>query len=179
MLREVGDDRVRMTYDGRTLEFRVPSRTHERAAETLHLLIRCLVRESRMEMCSGGSSTLRSETVRKGLEPDRCVWFRPPPVPDSAVPDLAVEVDITSSSLDRLSIYAALSVPEVWRFDGERLEFLVLQAGEYRLAPAARSFPAITPADLLEHLRRAATLGEIALEDEFRAFVRRRLAGQP
>ena len=35
-------------------------------------------------------------------------------------PDLVIEVDITRSSLDKLSIYAALRVPEVWRYtDGE------------------------------------------------------------
>ena len=33
-------------------------------------------------------------------------------------PDLVIEVDITSPSLDRLPIYARLGVPEVWRYDG-------------------------------------------------------------
>ena len=83
------------------------------------------------------------KALRKvGLEPDECFWIKhgaeirgkkkwnaltdPPP-------DLAVEIDITSSWLDRLEIYAALKVPEIWRFDGEILKVLILGSnGKYR-----------------------------------------------
>jgi Uma2 family endonuclease len=33
-------------------------------------------------------------------------------------PDLVVEADLTSSSLDKLTIYASLGVAEVWRYAG-------------------------------------------------------------
>ncbi len=36
-------------------------------------------------------------------------------------PDLAIEVDISRPAVDRAGIYAALRVPEVWRFDGEQV----------------------------------------------------------
>ena len=41
-------------------------------------------------------------------------------------PDLAVEVDITSSVLNRMEIYASLGIPEVWRCDGQVLEAFCL-----------------------------------------------------
>ena len=56
-------------------------------------------------------------------------------------PDLAVEIDITTSWLDRLEIYAALEVPEVWRFDRETLKVLVLAAnGKYKERTGVRRF---------------------------------------
>ena len=42
-------------------------------------------------------------------------------------PDLAIEVDISSSSLDKLAIYASLGVPEVWVYDGSKLQVHQLQ----------------------------------------------------
>src|SRR2546421_12578758 len=70
-------------------------------------------------------------------------------------PDLAIEVDVSHSSLDRLGIYAALGVPEVWRLDDDRLSFYVL-GGQQTYAPSAvsppplrGSFPLVGPADLL------------------------------
>jgi hypothetical protein len=53
-------------------------------------------------------------------------------------PDLAIEVDITSSSLDRMAIYASLGIPEVWRCDGETLTIHLLQANQ-KYAPTERS----------------------------------------
>ena len=60
-------------------------------------------------------------------------------------PDLAIEVDNTNSSLNRMAIYGALGVPEVWRFDGEGLQVWLRQPdGTYQLsttssAPSPRS----------------------------------------
>lgn len=65
-------------------------------------------------------------------------------------PDLAIEVDIASSSLDRMSIYATLKVPEVWHLDALGLKFFVLDAGgEYVESAQSLAFPCIAPADLL------------------------------
>ena len=46
-------------------------------------------------------------------------------------PDLVLEVDITHPSLDKLSIFAAVGVPEVWRYDGERVRMLALAGDSY------------------------------------------------
>src|SRR3989440_11461264 len=88
-------------------------------------------------------------------------------------PDLAIEVDVTHSSLDRMGIYAALGVPEVWRLDGDVLTFHVLgEGGAHENAPASRSFPLVTPADLLGFLQQARQAGdENAIVRQFRDWI--------
>src|SRR5688500_6748040 len=97
------------------------------------------------------SVTLRREDLERGLEPDNCFYTtrwraiigkkrfdltRDPP------PDLAIEIDVTSSSLDRQGIYAALGVPEIWRFDGESLRVFQLGPdGDYRACERSPTFP--------------------------------------
>src|SRR5262249_27682335 len=76
-------------------------------------------------------------------------------------PDLAIEVDVTSSSLDRMAIYAALRVPELWRLEGDVLQFFVLQAnGKYKETDRSKAFPQVTPADLMRFVVRARRSGD-------------------
>jgi Uma2 family endonuclease len=175
-LEEFGESRLRVTFDGRRMEVRMPSFQHEDFGTVIALLVHCLARGYGLKLKSGGSTTFKSEQLGKGLEPDKCFWFRGPPIEDDAIPELAIEIDVTRSSLDRLAIYAALGVREVWRFDGERAEFLVLTGDRYVAAPVGLRFPAVVPADLPPLVERSKVIDEIALEDEFRAFVRARLA---
>jgi Uma2 family endonuclease len=42
-------------------------------------------------------------------------------------PDLAIEIDISPSKIDRPAIYATLKVPEIWRFEDESV--LIEQLG--------------------------------------------------
>src|SRR5205814_2592043 len=121
-----------------------------------------LTEELGREVLSGGATTLRRRLEKRGLEPDECFWIQN----EAAVrgvrrlnlrvhppPDLAIEVDVTNSSLDRMGIYAALGVPEVWRLDEPSLTFHVLGPdGRYALVTHSRSFPQVTPADLMRFL---------------------------
>ena len=93
-------------------------------------------------------------------------------------PDLAIEVDVTHSSLDRLGIYAALGVSEVWRLAGDSLSFHVPGLdGTYQNAVASRSFPLLAVGDLLGFLERARQGGdENAVVRQFRDWIRRRRA---
>jgi Uma2 family endonuclease len=59
-------------------------------------------------------------------------------------PDLVVEVDITSPSLDEFPIYARLGVHEVWRYDGTRATIFLLKDGEYGEAGASVALPSLT-----------------------------------
>jgi Uma2 family endonuclease len=92
-------------------------------------------------------------------------------------PDLAVEVDVTHRSLDRMSIYARLKVPEVWRLDAHSLTFQVLQPdSRYAGQTHSLSFPQFTPADLTAHLALRAHHDENEVVRQFRNFVRQRLS---
>ncbi len=86
-----------------------------------------------------------------GLEPDQCYYLgsaarvRSWWTLDLAIdppPDLAIEIEITHSATDRMHIYAALRVPEVWRFDGERLIVNRLRRdGAYRVTRRSVELP--------------------------------------
>ena len=86
---------------------------------------------------SGGSTTFKSQILKKGLEPDECYWIANEHLVRGRLdldlevdppPDLAVEVEITRSVLNRMGIYASLRVPEVWRSDGDQIIVEQLQA---------------------------------------------------
>jgi Uma2 family endonuclease len=131
-----------------------------------------------------GSRTCAREDLAKGLEPDQCYYIQHEAevrsvaqinLADYPPPDLAVEIDITSSSLNRLSIYAALGVPEVWRLDGESLTIYALAAGRYVISPVSSTLSPLASSDVERFLLLHTTTGENNLVRQFRQC----LASQP
>ncbi|MFO0889714.1 MAG: Uma2 family endonuclease [Isosphaeraceae bacterium] len=124
---------VRMAYDGRDLEIMVKGPVHESFRDLLGRFVREVSESLAIPLKSLGETTWKRPDVERGLEADQCYFFaaekidavadavarRSNDVADYPNPDLAIEVDISPSSVDRPGIYAALRVPEVWRFDGE------------------------------------------------------------
>ncbi|MBE9013095.1 Uma2 family endonuclease, partial [Pseudanabaenaceae cyanobacterium LEGE 13415] len=155
------EPRLRLTYDRGTLEIRMPLDPHESFKKLLGRLIEAATEELDLEIRSLGSRTCDQEDLSKGLEPDQCYYIQneaqvrgiaqidlgqfPPP-------DLAVEVDIHSSSLNRFSIYADLNVPELWRYDGQALRIYELRSGEYQNCDRSLALPILTAADLMRFL---------------------------
>lgn len=137
MLEAVGSCPIRLTYDRGDLEIMSPRARHERFKQLLGRLVEAITEELEIPMIAAGSTTFNREDADRGLEPDQCYYFaNAAKINDhhridlniDPSPDLAVEIDITSHSFDRLKIYAALGVPEIWRFDGEVLEVLILES---------------------------------------------------
>ena len=86
-------------------------------------------------------------------------------------------MDVTSRSLNRMGIYAALGVPEVWRLERQILTFHALDPdGAYAPLAQSASFPFVAPADLSGFLVLRASLDENAVVAQFRAWVRRQSA---
>ena len=176
---------VRLTYDRGRLEIMSPRREHEIDNKLLDRFVFILAEELGVEINSGGSTTYRSRRRRRGLEADNSYWIANEPkvrgkrridLKVDPPPDLAIEVDLTNSCLDRLSIYAKLKVPEVWRLSGNSLAFLILgEEGDYSEG-ASVAFPYLKPEDLLRFLALYEQTGEIALVRQFRAWVRQRIA---
>src|SRR5436190_2473960 len=135
-----------------------PTLEHDDDGRFLGDLVFVLTEELGLPLKRGGSTTLRRRLRRRGVEADACFWIanahrmagrRRLDLRTDPPPDLAVEVDVTHSSMNRLGIYAALGVPEVWRLDGDSLTFHVLGAdGAYAAAGASKSFPLVEPAIL-------------------------------
>jgi len=178
---------VRLTYDRGVLEIMSPLHEHETDVVFLGRLAVALTEEMGLPIKEGGSTTLRRRKRRRGLEPDRCYWIASEPLVrgkrdinlrKDPPPDLAIEVDVTSSSLDRMAIYASLGIPEVWRMDDAGLTFHVLGPdGKYAPSPRSKSFSLVAPADLTRFLAMRAQLDENAVVQQFRVWFRQQAAG--
>lgn len=185
LLKEFDERPIRFTYDRGTLEIMTLSHGHENTAELISRLILALTEELDIPIHSGGSTTFKKLAKKKGLEPDKCYWIQhelqmrgkkdfdfdtdPPP-------DLAVEVDITSSSLNRMAIYAALGIPEVWRFDGESLRvYLLGEDGKYHETDQSPTFPYLPLEKVLRFLRASDEQDETSLVRSFRRWVREQI----
>ena len=127
----VGDGAApRLTYDRGTLGIMSPSSEHERYNRAVAQIVEELAAELDVDMDSLGSTTFRREDIDRGFEPDSCLYVRNAPrvrgkkridLAADPPPDLVIEIDITSPSLNKFPVLAHVGVPEVWRFDGERL----------------------------------------------------------
>ena len=110
-----------------------------------------LTTELNIPIRSQGSTTFKRRNRKRGLEPDQCFFVQSLPLlqgQDLAKldplprPDLVIEVEVTSALLDKLSIYAGLGVPEIWRHDRDGLSILILGPdGRYAAAEQSLAFP--------------------------------------
>lgn len=182
LLEAMGTRRIRLTYDRGTLEIMTISRPHDWWSRRIGFLICLLGCALNMKVEASGSTTLRREDVDRGLEPDESYHIRhaaqmagpkdldltrdPPP-------DLALEVEVSRSALDRMSAYAALGIPEVWRCDGDVLRVYHRQAdGTYAEADQSQSFPTLPLAPFVEFLHQTEMLSLSELIEPFLQWVK-------
>ncbi|MEQ8964025.1 MAG: Uma2 family endonuclease, partial [Coleofasciculus sp. C2-GNP5-27] len=148
-------------------------------------LVEAATEELDIEIRSLGSRTCDRADLARGLEPDQCYYIQNEALVRGVAqidlnqfppPDLALEIDITSSSINRLSIYAALGVPEVWRYDGQTLTILNWQNGEYLSQDRSTALPLLNAEDLVRFLALRNTIGETKLVKQFRQWVKDSMA---
>jgi Uma2 family endonuclease len=186
MLRSLGDRHLFLTYDRGRLELMSPSFKHDDLGRLLGLLIHILADETDLPLKGCGSTTFRRRDLDRGLEPDECFYvanearIRGKEEIDLSTdppPDLAVEVEISRRLLDRVEIYAALGVPELWRHDGERLSVFRLDpAGKYQPCDRSPTFPAM-PLDKVDALLKdARNLDEVKWARTARTWIRENVA---
>lgn len=115
-LRDALDDHagLKMTYLRGTLELMSPSTLHEDAKKIIARLIEVWAMERDVDLRGFGGATFRREAKERGLEPDEC--YKLGKLDDDAVPDIAIEVIVTSGLVDKMAVYAGLGVPEVWEW---------------------------------------------------------------
>jgi Uma2 family endonuclease len=153
-------------------------------------MVDTLTEELEIPVEGGGTTTHKRQDLDKGAEPDQCYWLgenarrvrgkRQLDLNVDPVPDLIIEVDVTHTSLDRLKIFAALGVPEVWRSDNRTLQFLHLQAdGTYRRRTTSRNFPTLRVSSVARFLKQGRTADKTAWIRSFRAFVREQVVPRP
>ncbi len=178
---------VRLAYDRGDLEIMCPLHQHESDADLLGRFVVVLTEELGLPVKAGRSTTFRRRRRQRGIEPDNSWWIANEPrvrglrridLRRYPPPDLAIEVDVTSSSLDRMGIYAVIGVPEVWRWDDPLLAIHILGANsQYKESTHSQSFPFLGPADLPPFLAlRGQQIDENEIVRRFRDWVRARLS---
>ena len=182
LLKETGDSRgYRFAYNNGTLEIMTPLLEHENYKSNIGNFIIALAEEINLEIKSAGSTTLKQQSEKKAIEPDNCYYIQN----EAAVrgknnldlatdppPDLAIEIDITSTSINKFAIYASLGVAEIWRYDGEVLKFYHLDNGNYIEREFSLAFSFLSAQDMERFLSQSKTMGEIAVLKTFRVWVR-------
>jgi Uma2 family endonuclease len=172
LLTDMGSQRAsRLTYDEGTLEIKMPSKLHEIINRLLELIITALVEELSMSIKGYGSTTLDREDLQKGVEPDSCFYIQnadrlqglDPELPEDLPPDLAVEVDITSSSMRRMTIYKQLGVSEVWRYTKQGVTIFRLENEDYVECKFSPTFPMISAAVLVAFIQQRQTTDDIGV----------------
>lgn len=161
---------TRFIYDRGALEIMIVSLRHERLNRLIADLFTTIADERQIDFVPAGSTTFRRENLERGFEPDSCFYARYADVmrdkdevdlSQDPPPDLVIEIDITSPSLPRFPIFAAVGVPEVWRCDGARVEIFQLASGNYVAAEESVTLPGVT-GEVLTGFMRAAETGRRA-----------------
>lgn len=166
----------RFAYDRGELEISSPSPEHEKLNRRIAQLALAVSEEVGIEAEDFGSIAFRREDLERGFEPDSCLYMqneeriRGKDRIDLAVdppPDLVIEIDITSPSLDKHPIYARLGVPEVWRYGNGRLAILRLEGTGYVEVSESAVLPPLTGAvisgfvEKVKSMRRTAWLRQV------------------
>jgi Uma2 family endonuclease len=185
ILKVLQDRPIRLTYDRGTLELMTPLSIHERYKILVGRAIDAMTEELNVRVVAVGSTTFHRQALERGLEPDQCYYFsNADKVADWArvdldvdpPPDLAVEIDVANDSSHRLGIYGALKIPELWRFDGERLDVLQLQEdGAYQVMPRSGIFPQAPIGEIGRFLNQYAIGDDTRWARAFRQWVRETL----
>jgi Uma2 family endonuclease len=162
---------TRFTYDEGVLQIMVVSSRHEEPNRTLAFLVDVLAEEWRIDVRRLGSMTFKRTDLLKGFEPDSCFYIQHADDvmnrPDIKLvvdppPDLIVEVDITRESLNRFPIFAAVGIPEVWRFDGTRVMFYRLESNAYVETSNSLALAALDSGTATDFLAQSQTLKSTA-----------------
>ena len=182
LLDQLGDDyHRRSSYDSGRLEVMAPSARHERYKNLLHGLVLILGDELDQEILSYGSTTLKLKSRRKGAEGDDCFYIQHAgqigekdelDLTSDPPPDLVIEIDLTRDSSGKLAIYAAMGVPELWRYDGNRFSIWQLADQEYVPTSFSPVFPFLTAEHLAEFAANSETQGRKQARRAFRAWVK-------
>lgn len=168
----------RMSYDNGVLEMMSPKREHENIGCLIGRMIETYSEVKNIEIISVASVTVKRSDLSKAFEADESYYVRnadrllPKKELDFSIdpaPDLVVEVEMTSSAINKMQLFAAMGVLEVWRHDGHRLQMAELVDGVYQPMPSSLQLPGLTAAQVDEVLSQRNSTGETKLIQSFRA----------
>jgi Uma2 family endonuclease len=183
---------IQVGYDGKDLELMGKGRKHGKGTKLLGQLVEAIAQELGIPYSSLADTTWKRPEILRGLEADQCYYFLPEKIAADAAalardsaeiadypnPDLAIEVDISVPQIDRASIYAALNVSEVWRFDGKQVVIERLDSDGKYMAVDASLFLPIRAEDVQRWVVEEDSRDESSWARRLRAEIRARAANQ-
>lgn len=144
---------MRFSYDDGRMEIMVLSLRHEQPNRRLSQIVEILAEELDLDLEPAGSTTFKRGDLRKGFEPDSSYYIQNAEairgkqkidLTIDPAPDLIIEIDITSESIDKFPIFAAIGVPEVWKYDGAQVVIFRLENGAYLKAEQSPALGLLT-----------------------------------
>ncbi|MBW4431299.1 MAG: Uma2 family endonuclease [Pelatocladus maniniholoensis HA4357-MV3] len=185
IIADMGEDRTsRLTYDQGILEIMTPLLPHEYWNRLIERLIFVLGEELNLEIFPAGSTTLKRKDLLRGAEPDSSYYIQNEArvrnkseidLNSDPPPDLVVEIDLTSSSLDKLQIYASLGVSELWRYEEGVLRIYQLQQGQYVECSDSSTFAKLPLIEIARFLEESQRIGVMGMTKNFRNWVKKQI----
>lgn len=128
----------RINYLEGELEIMSPSKDHEQIKSFIGRLLEAWCIDRGIEVTPFGSWTLKEQKQDRGAEADECYIFGTEP---RERPHLAIEVEWTRGSIDKLRIYEKLGVDEVWTWRKGVIQVYVLVGEKFAKAERSRLVP--------------------------------------
>ena len=175
------NDQLWMTFDDGVLELMSSEFRQGFGSDRIGLIVRAVAAVFKVPLQGARSTTFRKGRIGtrqgQGKEPDQSFYFANAPAirnHDSInleidpPPDLWIEVDNSGSSRGRLPLYAALGVPEAWRYRARRgMLWFGRRVGDgYEEIDQSLSLPMLTPAIVLDLLSKAVAAPDEGTWDE-------------
>ncbi len=167
----------RMTFDNGLLEMMSPKREHENIGRLIGRIIETYSEIKNIEIISVASVTVKRSDLSKAFEADESYFVthavqllgkREMDFDADPPPDLVVEVEITSSAIQKMLLFAAMSVPEVWRHDGRNLQMFRLVDRAYHPIGSSIELPGLSATQINQILSDRDAVGETKLIQRFR-----------
>ncbi|MBD2594154.1 Uma2 family endonuclease [Nostoc spongiaeforme FACHB-130] len=185
MLADMGKERnSRLAYDNGKLEIMTPLMPHENSNRLIEGLILVLCEEFGLEVKTTGSLTLTRDDLEKGGEPDSSYYIQhellvrdkeninlnqdPPP-------DLVLKVDYSKPKIDKLSLYAAMGIPEFWRYNGTVLRIYTLLDNQYSEVELSPTFAPVAVREIPRFIQESKKIGQLAAKSKYSRRLKSRL----
>ena len=155
----------RVTYLNGILEIVSPSIRHEKIKKRLATLLERYLISRQIQHTPLGSATLKDRLKNAGAEPDECYCIGA----EKDLPDLAIEVNITSGNVNKLATYQQLGVEEVWLWEGNQLKLYSLRAESLSNSALIYGYELINLSELLPDLNITLSVECTLISDQLQA----------
>jgi Uma2 family endonuclease len=140
---------VRFIYlDGELEIIMSPSKAHEDAKSTIGLLLEAYMRAKKIRFYTRGSATLGNKEITGRKEPDESYNIHS----KKDIPDLVIEVIVTSGDINILEIYRRIGISEVWFYQDNLLTVYTLKNERYIKVNQSKLLPNLNLETLTKYI---------------------------